>query len=541
MQAEMSSEIHKQPCPYKDCGSSDGFSYNPHKKTGFCFVCEAREGVDKAKYPRPNFRNVIHSWAEETYPVGEMTQQKTQQQREIKAATFKGIRGLDEDVAKLFGIQLQLDGEGQPVRYAFQYPSNTKYRGYDEKKFWTKERGGIKDLFGADFNAGSSKRLYLTEGEFDAASLFQALGKSFPVKSIPSASLSEQFIKNNFDYLNSFQEVVYAGELDKAGKGAAEKLYALFPEKFYYVPLTKHKDANDFIMNGDQDDLMWAARKPQRFSPDNFFVGDFEVEKAILEENPYEYVPTGHTGLDDKIRGLVKGGLTFIKAMRGQGKTELIRYFEVGLLKSDTRIALLHMEEMKSTTYRAMATYHLGFNVRTKEDAANNGATEEEVIQAAKLASQDEKTIIFEMRAHDDPLQLLEYVRLAATVYGAEFIFIDHVQRLAYLSATGVDGATSTLTTVGARMAQLAKELNIGVIFISQVNDDGRTKYAASLEEEAIVCVKIHRDTEAEDETERNTTHFVIDKNRPFSKLGSAGSVYYEPETTILEESSFQI
>ena len=85
-------------------------------------------------------------------------------------------------------------------------------------------------------------------------------------------------------------------------------------------------------------------------------------------------------------------------------------------------------------------------------------------------------------------------------------------------------------------MAQLAKELNIGVVFISQVNDDGRTKYAASLEEEAIICVKIERDTESEDEILQNTTEFIVDKNRPFAKLGRAGSVYYDPETTILSE-----
>jgi len=281
--------------------------------------------------------------------------------------------------------------------------------------------------------------------------------------------------------------------------------------------------------------------KPQRFAPDNFFVGDAEVEKAIRTENPYEYVPTGHAALDDKIRGLVKGGLTFIKALRGQGKTELIRYFEIGLLKSDTNIALLHMEEMKSTTYRAMATYELGCNVRTKEDAVENGVDEDTVILAGKMAARDEKTIIFEMQAHDDPMKLLDYVRMASTVFGASYIFIDHVQRLAYLSNAGVEGATSTLTTLGARMAQLAKELNIGVIFISQVNDDGRTKYAASLEEEAIVCIKLQRDTEAEDESERNTTYFTVDKNRPFAKLGKAGSVYYDPETTILEEVSFQV
>ena len=531
-------DMERVACPYKECGSSDGFYYNTATKSGFCHVCETKTGK-VGKYPRPNFRNDIAEWAEETYPVNAM--KPPVHTRQIASATHLNIRGLDQDVAKLYNIQLQIDAEGDPVRYAFKYPSNIKYRGFEEKKFWTEDKGALQDLFGPDFNAGSSKRIYLTEGEFDAASLYQALGKSFPVKSIPSASLSDKFIKRNFEYLNSFQEIVYAGEQDEAGKGAATRLYELFPEKFYYVPLTKHKDANAFLEAGDQDDLKWAAVKPQRFAPENFFVGDIEVEKAIKTENPYEYVPTGHTGLDDKIRGLVKGGLTFIKALRGQGKTELIRYFEVGLLKSDAKIALLHMEEMKSTTYRAMATYQLGCNVRTKEDAAENSVTEDEVIDAAKTAAQDDKTIIFEMQAHDDPMKLLDYVRLASTVYGASYIFIDHVQRLAYLSNAGVEGATSTLTTLGARMAQLAKELNIGVIFISQVNDDGRTKYAASLEEEAIVCVKLSRDTEAEEETERNTTYFIVDKNRPFAKLGKAGSVYYDPETTVLEEVSYRV
>ena len=261
------------------------------------------------------------------------------------------------------------------------------------------------------------------------------------------------------------------------------------------------------------------------------------MAQAIRTENPYDYTPTGHTGLDDKIRGIVKGGLTFLKAPRGTGKTEVIRYFETGLLKNpDTRIALLHMEEMRSTTYRAMATYHLGVNVRTKDDAQENGVSEDDVVKAALEATQGERTIVFEMRSHDDPLKLLEYTRLASTVYGAEYIFVDHVQRLAYLSQTGVDGATSVLTSLGARMAQLSKELNIGVVFISQVNDDGRTKYASSLEEEAIICIKIERDVENEDTTVQNTTDFIVDKNRPFARLGRAGSVYYDPETTLLTE-----
>ena len=459
--------------------------------------------------------------------------------KEVKGVTYDDIRGIDPEVCKLYGIQIQTDADGKPVRYAYKYPHTVKYRAFDDKsKTWIKDRGvGMNHLFGPEFNSNSSNKLYLTEGEFDAASLYQILGQKFFVKSLPSASIGEKFIKQNYNYLNSFKEIIYAGELDDAGRRSAEKLYESFPTKLYYVPMSKYKDANEFLMAGDGEELKWTALKPQRYSPDNFFCSDEEVAQAIRTENPYDYTPTGHTGLDDKIRGIVKGGLTFLKAPRGTGKTEVIRYFETGLLKNpDTRIALLHMEEMRSTTYRAMATYHLGVNVRTKDDAQENGVSEDDVVKAALEATQGERTIVFEMRSHDDPLKLLEYTRLASTVYGAEYIFVDHVQRLAYLSQTGVDGATSVLTSLGARMAQLSKELNIGVVFISQVNDDGRTKYASSLEEEAIICIKIERDVENEDTTVQNTTDFIVDKNRPFARLGRAGSVYYDPETTLLTE-----
>ena len=455
----------------------------------------------------------------------------------VVKSTFEGIRGLEEDVAKIYGIQLQIGEDGKPVRYAFKHKDNIKYRGYEEKCFWAKESGkSMEDLFGPEFNAGG-KRLYITEGEFDAASLYQVLGKTYPVKSLPSSTFSEAFLKKNIDYIKSFSEIVYAGELDDAGRKAAERLYAAIPEKFWYIPLNMFKDANDYLTGGAGDALKWSALKPQRYAPDNFFCSDEAVEKAIREENPYEYVPTGHVGFDNKLRGLIKGGITFVKAPRGIGKTELVRYFEMAMLRSDnTKVALLHAEEMKSTTYRAMASYELGINVRTRDDAKWNNISEDDVVKAGIAAARGERTVIFEMRAHDDPMKILEYIRLAASVYGADFIFVDHIQRLAYLSASGVDGATAMLTALGSRAAQLCKELNIGLIFISQVNDDGRTKYAAALEEEAIVCVLLERDTSSEDEVEQNTTRFIIDKNRPFSKMGDAGAVYYDPDTTTLSE-----
>lgn len=520
------SEHPHQPCPFTSCKSSDAFSWND-SGYGSCKSCGQ-------SYP-PKGMKGLKDWALEEYPV---KQQVDVRSLPVTGITYDGIRGIDPDVCKLYNIQLQVADDGTPVRYAFKHHDNIKYRGYDEKVFWLKEKGkGLEDLFGPEFNSGTSKKIFITEGEFDAASLYQILGKTYPVVSLPSASIGEKFVKKNYKYLSTFQEIIYAGELDDAGKKAAELIYAAFPKNFYYVPMSQHKDANEFLMAGAGDTLKWAAVKPQRYTPDNFFCSDEAVDIAIRTENPYEYVPTGHSGIDEKCRGLVKGGLTFIKAPRGMGKTEVVRFFEMAMLRDpDERIALLHMEEMKSSTYRSMATYELGINVRTKDDARDNGISEDDVIKAAQKATDGERTIIFEMRVHDDPMKILEYVRLASSVYGAGYIFIDHVQRLAYLSAAGVDGATSTLTSIGAQMAQLAKELNIGVVFISQVNEDGRTKYAGSLEEEAIICIKLERDIESEDEVEQNTTHFKIDKNRPFAKLGDAGSLYYDAETTILRE-----
>ena len=50
------------------------------------------------------------------------------------------------------------------------------------------------------------------------------------------------------------------------------------------------------------------------------------------------------------------------------------------------------------------------------------------------------------------------------------------------------------------------------------------------------LSIKIERDVDSDDEILQNTTEFIVDKNRPFAKLGKAGAVYYDPETTLLSE-----
>ena len=263
-------------CPYTDCGSSDAFNWNDDG-FGHCHSCGN-------SYPMKDMPEVF-DWVSSEYPLKE---RRNPMDIPVDGVTYEGIRGIEPDVCELYGIQIQT-GEGKPVRYAYKYPHTIKYRLYNDKsRTWMKDKGlGMHFLFGPEFNAGTSQRIYITEGEFDSASLYQILGKTFPVKSLPSAAIGEKFIKHNHAYLSSFKEIVYAGELDDAGRKAADKLYQAFSDKFWYVPMTKHKDANDFLQAGDGSELMWAAKKPQRYSPENFFCSDVDVEQAILNENPY--------------------------------------------------------------------------------------------------------------------------------------------------------------------------------------------------------------------------------------------------------------
>jgi len=197
-------------------------------------------------------------------------------------------------------------------------------------------------------------------------------------------------------------------------------------------------------------------------------------------------------------------------------------------------VAVLMMEEMKSTTGRAMATYELGKNVMTKEDAEKNGVGETEVREALRAVVGDRRFISFDINPQNPVEDCLKQCKYAVAVYGAEYIFVDHLQRLAYLG--GTDSATSALTELGVKLTEFSKRNNVGIMCISHVNEDGRTKYASAIEEEAIMVIEMKRDKVSDDPREQNTTYLTTSKNRPFALTGSCGMLMYDSETTMVSE-----
>lgn len=555
-----------------DTQGSDSYSFNEDKGVGHCLSCGLNTWLDEEGklWGRVNrretpklIRNVPDSpsdahtgdldpFDEEHYPMTEDTAQ---------AGSYEYVtsRNITKETKKFYDIRTYRKVESKVQHpktkqwYTFIsdeehaiYPNGSiKGRRLDlEKDHWAHffSRGPLDCFFAQNlFPAGCSKRLTIVEGDhYDTPSAYQMLNRGNylnPVVSVPGAKPSGKFWEKTKKYLDSFDEIILSVDNDEAGLHVAEVMFDLYPGKIYLMNHADLKDASDFLQADRGQDYVNAWFKRTKFSPTGFISGPDAWFKALDEENPYTYMPTPIEAFNEVGRGIVKGGITILKAPPGSGKSSLLRWLEYDQVKNKgCKVAVLMMEEMTSITGRSMATQALGKNVMTREDAENNLITEQEVKEALYDVVSDDKFISFEVNPQDPVEDTLNKCKQAVLYYGVDFIYIDHLQRLAYLS--GTDKATANLTELGVKLTEFAKRKDIGIVCISHVNEDGHTKYARAIEEEAIVLIELSRDKESEDYDKRNTSYLTITKNRPFGATGAAGALTYDPESTILSENT---
>jgi hypothetical protein len=521
------------PCPFSGCGSSDAFSWHTEKQVGKCFSCDE-------SYPQKGM--VLHNWAAQEYPlkdnknmaVDDMIPNSPKMAPDntpSEGLVYKEFRGISPATMEFFGVKTN------DLKQIYPYPNGTNKVRMLPKNFDYNKGFKADSLFGSNlFPVGCARKITVCEGELDAMSAHQMLsggGYINPVVSLPSASPNGNLWENVTPYLESFDQIILSTDNDKRGREVAEVMFDLFPDKVHIMDHGIHKDANDFLLaNAGKayKSAWWSAKK---YSPAGFTAGAEDWLKAVHEETPYEYTPTFSEALNEVTRGWVKGGITVVKAPAGTGKTSVFRAAQHDLVvKKNMRVGVLHMEELKSTTARGMATYHLGKNVNTQEDQEFYDVSNESLDIAISEVVEDNRFVAFEVNPQDPIEDTLKQAKYAVTVYGCDYLFIDHLQRLAYLS--GVDGATAALTELGVRLVEFSKRRNVGIICISHVNETGHTKYAKSVEEEAIMLIELKRDMKAEGD-DANYTDVEVTKNRPYSRLGNAGRLHYNPETTIVK------
>ena len=180
-------------------------------------------------------------------------------------------RRIDLDTCEKFGYKLgKLNGN--IVEIADYILNNEivgqKIRGHP-KSFTC--RGNMRDapLWGQQLWRDNGKMLIVTEGEIDAMSAYQAMGKTYPVVSVPNgaAGAAESF-RRNLEFLNSYEAVYICFDSDEPGqKAALDCALLLKPGKAKLVKLPL-KDPNEMLMDGRDQELKGCIWNAQTYRPE---------------------------------------------------------------------------------------------------------------------------------------------------------------------------------------------------------------------------------------------------------------------------------
>jgi len=489
------------PCPRDDCDSSDGYTLYDDGH-GWCFSCE--KGTFPNKMSPEDFERKF----------------------------VDKFRGIPKKTCEKLGIYTYVNKAGKPIFREYTYPEGKKFRRIHDKNFWVE--GELPPLGGMElWNAGSSHYVTVVEGEEDGAAAHYMLnhGKQNPepVVWLTSASIPGKHRDAIYKYLSQFETVKLAIENDDAGKRVKELLCQMLPNKIREVSLTKFKDANDYLINGAMKEFKQAHANALIYTPDNIFHTEDDVLEVLSNPDAGLYFPTPFEDLNDKIRGLSLHHVTLITGMEGLGKTEILRAFEVEALKQGVKIGVLHHEETKDTLYKGLACYPLGKNTRDPD----NPVDIEEIMGALRgLTSGFENLFVFEFKKDPDVNDVLEQINYLVHVCGCQLIFFDPINQFDPVD----DGQTKVqfLDALAKKIEKYVVNNPCGVVWTAHVNDEGSTRDSRMIGKACSVRINIERDLMAEGDTERNTTRLYVAKNRPFTKTGPAGALFFdEPSFTV--------
>ena len=192
-------------------------------------------------------------------------------------------------------------------------------------------------------------------------------------------------------------------------------------------------------------------------------------------------VTTGYKGLNERLRGLAKTDMIVLAARPAMGKTSLAMNIAENaalgrLAKGNTGVpvGIFSLEMSREQLVRRM----LFSNARVSSQAVQKNLTTENHMRLTEAVDRLSKARIY---IDDTPgleaVEMRSRARRMKSQYGVELIVIDYLQLLNY-SKFAREGRQRETMAISGTIKAMAKELNVPVIILSQLNraPEGRTE-----------------------------------------------------------------
>jgi twinkle protein len=529
---------YHQPCPA--CGSSDALSINENG-SGKCFSCQ--------KF-FPNLDSSLN-----------LNQENANMQETIKEVNAHGgvfakltDRNISKETAEKYGVKVVYDTNGTLAQHIYPLYINNeltsnKIRYVRDKKFSFDITPNGVGLFGQQLFKGGGKYLTITEGECDAMAAYELLGSKWAVVSIVRGAASAvKDIKENLEYVESFDNVVICFDKDKHGQEAAKKVATILkPGKAKIVTLPNgYKDANDMLHKGKFKEFTSAWWDAKLYTPSGI-IRVSEKQSEFLNRERKESIPYPWDGLNNKLYGLRQGELVTLTGGTGLGKSSITRELEHWLVKNtNDNVGIIALEEDWKRTVDGILSIEA--NARLYIDQERDKFAKETIIDMFNKIFSDDKVFIHAHFGTNDIESIFAKLRYLIVGCDCRWVIVDHLHML--VSALAEGDERRAIDNIMTRLRSLVEETGAGLILVSHLRRvDGNKGHENGVEvslshlrgsnsigQLSDCVIALERNQQSDDDLESRTTKLRILKSRYTGDVGMATSLVYDTDTGRLSE-----
>tara|TARA_B100001939_G_scaffold95369_1_gene81946 strand:+ start:1134 stop:2834 length:1701 start_codon:yes stop_codon:yes gene_type:complete len=540
----MNSKFVKYHLPCPSCDSSDALSVN-EDGSAKCFSCHQF-------FPKYETGNVqSKSYMNNTTP-----QPQPIQQLNAHGGVFAKLidRGIAQETAQKYGVKVVYDNSGRLAQHIYPYFINNeltanKIRYTRDKRFSFEGSPSGVGLFGQNLFKEGGKYLTITEGECDAMAAYELLGSKWAVVSIiKGAASAVKDIKDNLEYVESFDNIVLAFDKDKAGIEASQKVARILkPGKARILTLPNgYKDANEMLQKGKFQEFTKAWWDAKLYTPSGI-IRVSEKQSQFLNRDKKESIPFPWDGLNKKLYGLRQGELLTLTGGTGLGKSSITRELEHWLIKqTNDRVGVIALEEDWKRTVDGILSIEA--NSRLYIDHIREDYDETTLIDMFDKLFKDDKVFIHAHFGTNDIDDIFAKLRYLIVGCDCKWVVVDHLHML--VSALAEGDERRAIDNIMTRLRSMVEETGAGIILVSHLRRvDGNKGHENGIEvslshlrgsnsiaQLSDCVIALERNQQSEDELEARTTRLRVLKSRYTGDVGMATALVYDKDTGRLSE-----
>ena len=507
-------------CPH--CGSSDGNALHDDGHT-YCHVCHTYADGDAVLTKR------------EIKPMN-----KDLEFYDNAIASAISDRGISSAVCLKYGVKQDVNKHYYPYFNNDGVLSAIKIRLVSSKSFSIAGEFGSTMLFGQNCFPKGGRFLTICEGELDALSAFQMMGAKYPVVSIRNgASAALKDCKAQYEYIDSFENIVLSFDGDEAGQKAMQSVAELFGGKVKMMKMrTGLKDASDYLKIKAEKEFVDDWWRAETYVPDGIIQGAtlWEMVSKPIDKAEVDYP---YEALNKLTYGIRKGELVMITAGSGLGKSQFLREIVWHILsKTEDNIGMMFLEEGVRKTARSLMSLAANKPIHLPDV----DVTEEELKDAFDRTLGTNRLYLFDHFGSSSLDNIVNRVRYMAKGLNCGYVVLDHISII--VSGGDVGDERKALDAIMTRLRMLVQETGISLLCVSHLkrpeskgHEEGavtslaQLRGSGSIAQLSDIVIGLERNGQATDMIERNTTHVRVLKNRFSGYTGGAGDLLYNSST----------